>query len=48
MFMFHEHYSKQNLNIKRVHKFFENVENFHYFGTYQQINLAFIKRLRTR
>lgn len=43
MFMFREHYSGQNHNIKIDHKSFESVENFRCFGTSQQIKLASIK-----
>jgi hypothetical protein len=47
LFMFLEHYSRKNHNIKIDHKAFESVENFQYFRTSQHIKLAFIKKLRT-
>jgi hypothetical protein len=47
MFMFREHYSGNNHNIKIDHKAFQSVENYQYFGTSQQIKLAFIKKFRT-
>lgn len=47
MGMFRERYSGQNHNFKVDNKSFESAENFQYFGTSQQIKLAFIKKLRT-